>query len=75
MKRLFLFVVSLFLGMSNTIAQISDDTSVEMADQMRAEGKIYVVVAVVLIIFVGMILYLISLDRKITKLEKEKGSI
>jgi CcmD family protein len=75
MKRLFLFVVSLFLGISNTIAQISDDTSVEMADQMRAEGKIYVVVAVVLIIFIGMILYLISLDRKITKLEKEKGSI
>ena len=75
MKRLFLFLITLFLAVSNTIAQISDDTSVEMADQMRAEGKIYVVVAVVLIIFIGMILYLISLDRKIAKLEKEKGSI
>ena len=43
---------------------------VEMADTMRSNGKIYVVVAVILTIFAGIILYLVRLDRKVTKLEK-----
>jgi CcmD family protein len=42
-----------------------------MADEMRSNGKIYVVVAVLVTIFIGIILYLIRLDRKLTKLEKE----
>jgi len=43
----------------------------DMADEMRSNGKIYVVVAVLTTIFIGIILYLIRLDRKLTKLEKE----
>ena len=43
---------------------------VEMAEGLRSNGKIFVVVAVILTIFVGIILYLIRLDRKLTKLEK-----
>ena len=42
----------------------------EMADAMRANGKIYVVVAVLATIFAGIFAYLIVLDRKITKAEK-----
>ena len=41
-----------------------------MADTMRSEGKIYVVVAIILVIFFGLIAYLIYTDRKISKLEK-----
>ncbi len=44
---------------------------IEMADTMRSEGKIYVVVAILLLIFAGLIAYLILLDRKITKIEKK----
>ncbi len=39
-------------------------------DFMRSNGKIYVVVAVVITILLGVFVYLISLDRKIGKLEK-----
>ena len=42
----------------------------QMADTMRSEGKIYVVVAIILVIFFGLIAYLIYTDRKISKLEK-----
>jgi hypothetical protein len=42
-----------------------------MASLMRSNGKIYVVVAVVLTILFGLFAYLIRLDRKISKLEKE----
>ena len=45
---------------------------VKMADAMKENGKIYVVIAVMLTILAGLILYLIRLDRKISKLEKNK---
>ena len=41
-------------------------------DFMRNTGSIYVVVGVILIIFVGIIAFLINLDKKISKLEKEE---
>lgn len=44
---------------------------VEMADQLRADGKIWVVVAVIAIVFVGIVIYLVRLDSKIGKLERE----
>jgi CcmD family protein len=47
------------------------DKPVEMADALRANGKIYVVVAVLVAIFLGLILYVARLDRKISRLEKE----
>jgi CcmD family protein len=43
----------------------------DMADALRADGKIYVVVAVVLIILAGLFLYVANLDRKITRLEQK----
>ena len=45
-------------------------SEIEMADQMRSNGKIYVVVLTVLIILIGLFLFLIYLDKKISKLEK-----
>jgi CcmD family protein len=56
----------------SSFAQQAED--VEMADAMRASGKIYVVVTVLAILFTGIVVYLISLDRKISKLEKESAS-
>jgi Na+/H+ antiporter NhaC len=43
---------------------------VEMADTMRSNGRIYVVIAVIVTILLGLILYVVRLDRKISKLEK-----
>ena len=45
----------------------------EMADTMRSNGKIYVVVMVLATIFAAIFAYLVYLDRKITKLEKENN--
>jgi CcmD family protein len=38
---------------------------------MRSNGLIYVVIGVIVIILGGMIVYLFSIDRKLSKLEKE----
>lgn len=44
---------------------------VEMADTMRQEGKIYVVVAVLVTVFVGLIIYLIIQENRLSKIEKK----
>ena len=44
---------------------------VEMADGLRADGKIYVVVAVLVTILLGIILFLIMIDRKVSDIEKK----
>jgi len=66
-------LISSVLGIGRLAAQGSAE-SVEMADAMRANGKIYVVVAVIVIIFAGVIFYLFRLDNKISKVEKELES-
>ena len=53
-------------------AMAQEVRKVEMADVMRSNGKIYVVIAVILTILTGLILYVVRLDRKISQLEKEK---
>lgn len=47
-------------------------SDIEMADVMRSSGKIYVIVAVLAVIFIGLAVYLFSLDKRISKMEREK---
>ena len=47
----------------------------QMADAMRSNGKIYVVVAVLIIILIGLFLYLVNTDRKISRIEKNNNSL
>ena len=65
-KKLLLGII-LFITTQFAYAQ----EKVEMADGLRSNGKIYVVVAVLAIIFIGLLLFLINIDRKVSKLEKE----
>ena len=68
-KPLFTFLACL-LAVS-LWAQPTDTSKVEMADKFRADGKIYVVIAVLVTILLGLFLYVIRLDRKLNKLEKD----
>jgi uncharacterized membrane protein len=43
-----------------------------MADTMRSNGKIYVVVAVCITILVGLFIYVFIIDKKISRFEKNK---
>jgi len=59
----FLFAQLLFI--SSISAQSSNP------DFMQSIGKIYVVVAVIVTIFIGIVLYLFSLQKKIQQLENQ----
>ena len=65
-KLILLVIVSFF----STLAYAQDKP--EMADVMRSNGKIYDVVAVCLTILIGLFLYVFIIDRKISKIEKNK---
>lgn len=47
------------------------NTRVEMADAFREDGKIYVVVAIVAAILLGLLVYTVRIDNKISGIEKE----
>lgn len=66
--------VFLLLSFFLTSVSFAGMQEVEMADQFRAEGKIYIVVAVILIILAGLFAYLILSDNRLKKLEQEIDS-
>jgi CcmD family protein len=69
-KNILLLFFILFAIHSNSFAQ-----NVEMADGLRSSGKIYVVVGVICIIFIGIVAYLINLDNKLSKLKQEVAQL
>ena len=73
-KKIFFLFICLYLALPSVMMAQADDPQKEYtAFDMRHNGKIYVVVTVILIIFVGLIAYLVRLDRKISRLEKEQS--
>lgn len=53
------------------ITMVANAQETRSGDVMVSNGKIYVVVAVVVTIVIGLFLYLLNLDRKISKMEKK----
>lgn len=68
-----LFFILFFIITSLSVFAQETSDKVQMADGMRSSGKIYVVVAVLLTVLTGLILYLVRLDKKISRLEKERN--
>ena len=63
-------IIPLVLATLSTLFAYGQNTT-PMADAMRENGKIYVVVVVLAIIFAGIVVYLITIDRKTARLKKE----
>lgn len=67
MKKTFFSLILLMAAMQ----LFAQDNGVEMADSLRSSGKIYVVVICIVIILVGLLAYLFSIDKRLKKIEKE----
>ena len=67
-NRIYLFLIlPILIFSTNLFAQ----TTVETTSVMRSNGKIYVVMTICIVILAGLFLYVLSIDKKITKMEKE----
>ena len=78
MKRVLIVLVFVILsvaGFAQDKIKITEEDykneQVEMADNFRKEGKIYVLTGVICLILGGMLIYLVVIDRKISKIEKQ----
>ena len=69
-NKLILFIICLVCSPFWASAE-----AVEMADVMRSNGKIYVVVAVVVTILIGILIFIFQTEKKLGKLEKEIDSL
>ncbi|MFT4153051.1 CcmD family protein [Parafilimonas sp.] len=72
-KKSALFLSFCFMA-AESFSQQMNLTQEEPTDFMNGNGKIFVVMAVVVVIVTGLFIYLINLDRKISKLEKGNHS-
>ncbi len=70
MKKIATLILILLVSI-NLFAQQKVIQEVSMADRLREDGKIWVVVVVIAVVFAGIIVYLINIDRKISKIEKQ----
>lgn len=68
-KKIFrsIFLMGIFFFLSPFSIFASD---VEMADVMRSNGKIYVVIGVLSIIFLSILIFLMLIERRLKALEK-----
>ncbi len=62
---------TLFTCLSFIYTYAQPNRGIDMATGLRSSGKIYVVVIGLLVIFCGLIFYLFTIDRKISRLEKK----
>ncbi len=69
MKRV-AFTLIMLLTTLNLFAQGSE---IEMADALRSNGKIYIVVVCIAIILLGLLSYLFVIDRRLKMLEKKSS--
>ena len=68
-----MFITLLNLITWSAKAQSAADNQVEMADVLHQNGKIYLVVLVLVTIFAGVLWMLIRIERKLAKLENSKN--
>lgn len=61
----------LLLLLISVSSEAQEATAPTMADNFRQEGKIYVVIAVMAIVFLSVIVYLLMIEKRLKRLEDQ----
>ena len=66
-------ILALLLVLTSVLSQAQgmNEPGPKMADSFREDGKIYVVITVLGIIFTAIVIFLILIERKLNRIEKE----
>jgi hypothetical protein len=69
LKKIILFFVFACIQVIAKAQSVATDAN--STDLMRSNGRIFLVMTIVVFIVAGLLVYVYSLDRKISKLEKK----
>jgi hypothetical protein len=67
-----MYLRAILLTVAMLVFHIAQAQQSESTDFMRSVGKIYVVAAVCLVILLSLFIYMIIIDRKISRIEKRQ---
>jgi len=67
-------LLTLFILLFSSLNLLAQNNDIEMADQLRSDGKIYIVVICIVIILAGLLFYLFALDKRLKLLEKKSSN-
>jgi hypothetical protein len=68
-NKLLIFLAFLLLALPHTARP---ESLPEMADAFRSNGKIYVVVACLLLVLTGVLIFLLMLEKRLSKIENQR---
>jgi heme/copper-type cytochrome/quinol oxidase subunit 2 len=78
MKKIKYYILNLIVLLLSTTAWAQEvnpkSQAPQMADAFREEGKIYVVIAVMGMVFLSCVIYLVIIERRLKKLETQTSS-
>jgi hypothetical protein len=72
MNKLFLITINLLFSIAGFTQTVISKAEVESPSLMEENGKIYVVLAVCLVVLTGIFLFTWNLEKRISRLEKQK---
>ena len=67
-------IKKIFLSLMFVLSGLASFAQAEAEPLMRQNNKIYVVVAVLAAIFVGIVVYLVMIEKRLAKLEKQNNN-
>lgn len=73
MKFIINFLIIAFISTFGNFLQAQSAST--KTDFLESTGKIYVVVAVLAVIFIGILFMMYSIEKRLAKIEKEDGDI
>lgn len=71
MNKKFLGLLLICVSLISQAQELVSVSEPQMADKLREDGKIYVVISVIAIIFLSLVAFLVYIERKVKNLEEK----
>jgi len=71
MNKKVLGILLICISLLSQAQELMSVSEPQMADRLREDGKIYVVISVIAIIFLSLVAFLVYIERKVKRLEEK----
>jgi heme/copper-type cytochrome/quinol oxidase subunit 2 len=71
MNKKVLGILLICISLLSQAQELMSVSEPQMADRLREDGKIYVVISVIAIIFLSLVAFLVYIERKVKRIEEK----